>query len=190
MILKTSLKKTAPKMDATIRSVIFTGQKKKQAGATLMEIIAYLAIAGVVVVGAVALFGSASASERATAMQRDISALQAATRSLYAGQGGYGAGSINQVLVSAKKIPSTLNVTGTNKINHRDNGEFTITGANQTFTIAVTKVAKEICIPLLTNASGWGKVKVGTAADITAFPITPTQAETSCQADNTVTFTD
>lgn len=169
-------------------------QMKKQRGVTLMELIASLSVMAVVVVGAVSLFGSATASERANAMQRDLSALQSATRSLYAGQGSYGTDSINSVLNSSKKIPSTLNVSGTGatlQINHRDNGEFQVKGATDTFTIDITKIKKEICIPLVTNASGWKSVKVGSGTEITSFPISPATAETNCSADEqTITFTD
>lgn len=171
-------------------------QLKKQAGITLMEVIAGLLIIGLVVSGALSLFGNADSSQKSNQMTSDLNALNAATKSLYAGQGGYGTVNLNSVLKTAKRIPSTMSVDAATPpvITHSMNGTVTVTGATATFTIAITNIPTDVCINLLSNAAtGWTSVKVGSAAAITTFPIPPATAAsaTNCAASNanTITFT-
>lgn len=64
-------------------------QSRRDAGVTLMEIIAALAIISVIVVGALALYQSAKSSEEATRLIADAMAIQTAVRSVYMGETGY-----------------------------------------------------------------------------------------------------
>lgn len=167
---------------------------KNQRGVTLMELIAGLAVMAVVVVGAVALYGSATSSEKSTTMQRDLGALQAAARQIFNGQGTYGTAGTNigSPLVTAKKVPSTLGISGTGastKFVHRDNGDITIASTGGSFTMTVTQISSGLCIPLMTNAAGWASVQAGTATARTSFPISPTDAETDCKTGTTMVFT-
>lgn len=167
---------------------------KNQRGVTLMELIAGLAVMAVVVVGAVALYGSATSSEKSTTMQRDLGALQAAARQIFNGQGTYGppGTNIGSPLVTANKIPSTLAVSGsgaTTKFVHRDNGDITIASTGNSFSMTVTTVSADLCVPLMTNAAGWTSVKAGSADARTSFPISPTNAETDCKTGTTMVFT-
>lgn len=165
---------------------------KKQRGVTLMELIAGLAVMSVIVVGAVSLYSSATSSESSTSLQRDIGALQAATRQIFNGQGTYGAARLNSILDTANKVPSTLAVSGTGATmvyKTRANGDVTVTGVNNTFTIAVTNVSADLCVPLLTNAAGWTTVRVTGGTAQTVFPISPTTAQTECTKGTVITFT-
>ncbi len=171
-------------------------QLKKQKGITLMEIIGSLLIIGLVVSGALSLFGSADSSQKSNQMTSDLTALRSAVKGLYASQGGYGSVNINGTLKNAKRIPSTMTVDSATPpvITHPMNGTVTVTGATSSYTIAVTNIPTDVCVQLLTNSSsGWTSVKVGAAAAITAFPIDPTTAAsgTNCAASNanTLTFT-
>lgn len=165
---------------------------KKQRGVTLMELIAGLAVMSVIVVGAVSLYSSATSSESSTSLQRDIGALQAATRQIFNGQGTYGAVRLNSILNTANKVPSTLAVSGTGAtmvFKTRANGDVTVNGVNSTFTIALTNVAPELCVPLMTNAAGWTSVQVTGGIAQTAFPIPPATAQTECTKGSVMTFT-
>lgn len=64
---------------------------KKQAGITLMEVIGSLLVIGLVVSGALSLFGSADSSQKGNQMLADINAIRSAVKGMYSGQGGYGA---------------------------------------------------------------------------------------------------
>lgn len=168
--------------------------KRKQAGMTLMELIAALAVVAVVVVGALALYGSASSSESSTSLSRDLHAMQAAAKQLYQGQGNYGANgtNLNDILVTAKKIPTTISVdasTTPDKLTHKANGEVNIVSTGSSFTITLTNIPVDVCMPLMTSASGWASVKAGTAAAKTAFPISPATAQADCATGTDMVFT-
>lgn len=163
-----------------------------QRGVTLMELIAGLAVMSVIVVGAVSLYSSATSSEQSTSLQRDIGALQAATRQIFNGQGTYGTVRLNDLLKTANKVPSTLAVSGTGAsmvYKTRSNGDVTITGNGGTFNIEITNVAADLCVPLLTNAAGWSSILVAGGTAQTTFPITPAAAQTECGKGTKLTFT-
>lgn len=170
---------------------------KKQAGISLMEVIASLLIIGLVVAGALALFGSADASQKTNQIQADVASIRSAVKGIFAGQGGYGTTNLNNVLQTANKLPSDLSVdtsTTPYTITHSMSGTIAVVGATTAYTITLTNIPTDVCVGLLTNAgNGWSSIKVGGAAALTTFPITPAIASsaTNCAASatNTVVFT-
>ncbi|WP_341744705.1 type 4 pilus major pilin [Azonexus hydrophilus] len=168
-------------------------QLKRQCGITLMEIISGLLIMGLVVAGAVSLFGSASSSQNSNQMLQDLTAARSAVQGLFRGQGGYGA-STNLVptLNTAKKLPTSWNYNGTTLANPMG-GTVTIasTAAGTSVDYTITNIPTDVCVALLTqSAVGWNSVQVGTAAAITSFPISPATASnaTNCAAASTNTI--
>ena len=164
-----------------------------EAGVTLMELIAALTVMAVIVVGALALYTSASSSQSSTQLIQDVTSIRSAVKSMWQGQGTYGTSVINDTLVAAKRIPTTIKVdtaTTPNTLTHVLNGTITVTGATSTFTVAMTNITPDVCIPLLTTAQGWVSVQVASGTAITAFPIAPATAATSCGTTAaTITFT-
>lgn len=168
--------------------------KSRQAGVTLMELIAALAVMAVVVVGAIALYTSASSSERATTMGRDLLAVQAATKTIYSGQGTYGASgtNLNGVLVTAKKIPTTIKVdaaTTPPTLTHQSNGTVNVASTGTSFSVTMTSITEDLCVQMMSGASGWASVKAGTATARTSFPIAPADAAADCATGTTMVFT-
>jgi type II secretory pathway pseudopilin PulG len=166
---------------------------KRQTGISLMEVISSLLIMGLVVAGALALFGNADSSQKTNQMQADVTALRAAIKGLYTGQGGYGAAELNTTLKAANKIPSDLSVDASTPpvITHTMNGTVALMGATTAFTITLTSIPTDVCVGLLTNMSGsWTSAKVGAAAAISTFPIPPATAAsaTNCSAATTNTI--
>lgn len=162
---------------------------KHQAGMTLMELITALAIIAAVVVGALSLFGSANSSQNSTQMLKDLTAIRSAVQSLYMGQGGYGTASLNQTLITANKIPSTMTVSGST-INTALGGTLTVTGNTSNFTMVITNLGADVCTSILTNSStGWSSVKVNTSPVITTFPVSPAVATAAAQCGGTAPFT-
>lgn len=163
---------------------------KRQAGLTLIELIASLAVLALVIGGALALYSSASSSQGSTQMTQELNAIRAATKSLYYGQGGYGTVNLNQVLVSGNKVPSTIIVAaGTPPtLTNSQNGTVSVVGATSNFNITVTNVPTDICTSVLSSTGGWTSVKVGAAAAVTTFPISPGTAATQCAAAATQTI--
>lgn len=163
---------------------------KKETGVTLIELIIGLTIIGLVIAGALSLFGSASASQQANQTTTELSALRSAMKSLFYTSGGYGTANVNNVLVTANKVPSTLTVdtsTTPNTITNAFNGTINIVGATTTFTATVTNFKSDVCTSVMTSANGWTTVKAGSSAARTV-PITPVQAATDCGAAATQTL--
>jgi type II secretory pathway pseudopilin PulG len=160
-----------------------------EAGISLIEIIAALSIIAAIVVGSLALFGAASSSQASNQLVQDTLAVQTAVKQLWQGQGNYGAASLNGTLVSAKRLPTTIKVVGAN-LTHVLNGAVNITGANAQFTIALGNIPQDVCVSLLSSASGWASIQGTAGGAITTFPISPVTATGSCgAAAGTVTFT-
>jgi len=162
----------------------------RQAGFSLIEIIVVLAIGALIVAGALSLYSSASSSQSSSQLYSDLSAIRASVKTLYSTQGGYGTASLNSILINAKKVPTTMSVSGTT-INHALNGTVTVTGATGNFTMTVTEIPTDVCIGLLSAASVFTSIQVGTNSARTSFPISPTNASSDCSAATiqTIIFT-
>lgn len=161
-----------------------------QKGMTLMEVIASLGVLAVVVIGALALYNSADSSQKSNQMQVDFTSLRSAMKTLYSGQGSYGTSNVNDVLVTAKKVPATMTVDTTttpDTINHSLNGTVNIAGATSTFTLTATNIPSDVCTNLMTAGGGWVSVKAGSASARTP-PIDPGTASTDCGAAATLTM--
>ena len=167
---------------------------KNQAGATLLELIAALSVLAIIVVGALALYSSASSSQASTQISQDVTAIRAGLKQLWNGQGTYGTAgtNLNDTLVAAKRIPTTIRVDATttpDTLTHQLDGTVTIASTGVGFTITLTNIPEDVCIPLMTSAQGWTSVKAGTATAITSFPIAPASAVTACATGTTLVFT-
>lgn len=160
----------------------------RQRGASLLEGIAYLGIAAIVILGAVSLLTGAFSSAQSNRTSEEVTAIRTAVRKLYMGQ-SYGSGSLNEALVAAGAVPGTI-VHGTGStLTTGWGGAVTVEGADTNFTITYTATPKDICMNALTTANGWSSVKVG-ESDHTTFPITPGDATTACSTDaNEMVFT-
>ncbi len=166
---------------------------KKQAGVTLMELIAGLSVMAVVVVGALALYQSATASQQTTQLTQDLAAIRASVKQMWQGQGSFGANgtNLNSVLVTAKRIPTTIRVDSSTTpptLTHAANGTVNLVSSVTSFDVTLTNIGEELCIPLLTGAQGWVSVTVGGGTAVTSFPVAPAVAATSCAAGSTVVF--
>lgn len=166
----------------------------RQQGASLLEGIAYLGIAAIVVLGAVSLLTSAFSGAQTNRAIEEVISIRTAVKKLYMGQSsGYGTGSLNANLITAKVLPTSLpSNSGTGAITNAWNGAVTITGANANFTIDYANVPPEVCVNMLVASSGWESVDTGASAPILAanFPITPAAAATACgNAATNVTWT-
>lgn len=164
---------------------------KKQAGLTLVEVIVGLVIFALIVGGALSLYNSANSSQSSTQLSRDIQALRVAVKSVYGiGQGSFGTTNMNNVLVTANKVPATMNVdtsTTPNTITHALNGTVNIVGATTTFTITTTNISSDVCTTLMSTGQGWTSIKAGSAAARTP-PVAPATAAADCGAAATATM--
>ncbi|MGG1948374.1 type 4 pilus major pilin [Trinickia sp. NRRL B-1857] len=161
----------------------YSKTRRLQKGASLLEGIAYLGIAAIVVIGAIALLNTAFSSSNANDVNSQLSAIQTATRKLFmTTQGSYGTTDITQTLITAKAFPQTLSV-GASTVRAPWNGGVKVSGAasGQQFTITYTSLPADLCVNAMTATSnGW--VSVTGPADKAAHtpPISPADAQTSC----------
>lgn len=170
-------------------------------GASLLEGIAYLGIAAIVILGAVSLLTSAFGSAQANQTAQEIVSIRTAVKRLYMGQASsYGTVDITDKLIAAKAFPTTLSpITSgsTVTINNAWNGSVTVKGSDggATFTITYKGVPQDVCISIVSGATGWTKISQGSGSlnPITAFPATPSAASTTCSVTdstgNEINFT-
>ncbi|MDB5773100.1 MAG: pilus assembly protein [Burkholderia sp.] len=165
-----------------------------QRGASLLEGIAYLGIAAIVVLGAVSLLTGALGSAKSNQTTEELVALRTTVKKLYVGQ-PYPNGSLVPTLVTAKAIPSTLvpNAAG-DAITNTWGGAVTITGsaAGTTFTVTYAAVPQDVCVGAISGMTGWTSISQGSTS-ISTFPITAANATSICSVTaatgNSVTFT-
>lgn len=163
-----------------------------QRGASLLEGLAYLGVAAVVILGAVSLLNSALNGAQSNRSVEELTALRTGVKKLYGGQGYTG---ISEDSVwDAGLIPGTLKPTTTGTTTALTNswgGAVTITSAAASeFSISYASVPKDACVSMISGATGWTKIKVGSAADITTFPVTAADAISKCAgATNSVVLT-
>ncbi|UOD29654.1 pilus assembly protein [Massilia violaceinigra] len=165
---------------------------RRQCGASLLEAIAYLGIAAIVILGAVSLLTGAFSSAQSNQAGEEVTAIRTAVRKLYMGQ-GYGTVAINETLKKAGAFPGTLAVAADGTATNVWGGNVVVTGATGTFTIAYPGLPQDVCVATLVAASGWQKISAPGAAAITTFPVTPAAAATACSVTaaggNALTFT-
>jgi prepilin-type N-terminal cleavage/methylation domain-containing protein len=156
----------------------------KQAGMTLMEILAALAIIASVLVGALSLFGSASTSQGVTQLNKDIVSVRTAIQQMSLSVNNYGTASLNSALIASKKVPQTFTVSGTTLTLPNGNGTLTVTGLTATtFNIVLAAIPSDTCLGVINGATaGWVSVAAsgGTALAATAPPISLANAATAC----------
>lgn len=167
---------------------------RRQRGASLLEGIAYLGIAAIVVLGAVSLLTNAFGNAQTNRVVEELTSIRTTIKKLHMGQAaGYGAGDITEDLIAARVFPATLSINGTT-VRNGWNGTVTVTGATSTFTVTYSGVPQTDCINLLSGATGWTEVvqSSGTSTTIADFPVTLADATAACNVTaaggNTLNF--
>lgn len=161
----------------------------RQAGASLLEAIAFLGVAATIIVGAVALLSTAFSSARSNRSHEEVMAISTGVKRLYMSQAGsYGAVDMTAALANAKIFPTTLAVSDTGTVLNAWNGAVTVAGATTTFTISYAAIPQEVCVELVADSAQWIGVAVN-GTDV-PMPITVAAASTACNAAaNTVVWT-
>jgi X-X-X-Leu-X-X-Gly heptad repeat protein len=150
-----------------------------QRGASLLEAIAYLGIAAIVVIGAVALLNGAFSSAGTNELAEQVNAIQTGVKKLYMGQANGYTGVTNSVLESAGVFPSTIPVASDGTATNTWGGDVTVASAAVgTFTIEYKNVPTSVCINAVTAGGSWNSVSVNAAA--LTPPVSPTAAQTNC----------
>jgi hypothetical protein len=164
----------------------------RQHGTSLLEGIAYLGIAAIVILGAVSLLTSAFSGADTNRTISEVTSIRTAVKKLYMGQSAsYGTSTLNADLAASKVFPTTVTVnTSTGAATNTWNGAITVTGASSQFLIGYTSVPQDVCINVVSGSSGWAAVQINGGTSRTVFPVTPAQASNDCsQSSNTIVWT-
>jgi type II secretory pathway pseudopilin PulG len=162
----------------------------RQRGASLLEAIAYLGVAALVVLAAVSLLQNAFGSARSNQTTEEITGLRTNVRKMYAGQ-SYDDTAMLANLITAKAIPGTLTV-GNGAITNTWGGAVTVAKVDAaSFAITYTLVPQDVCMNVVSGATGWSRIAGAADANpIAAFPAPAASAAALCNAaSNTVVFT-
>jgi type II secretory pathway pseudopilin PulG len=162
----------------------------RQRGASLLEAIAYLGVAALVVLAAVSLLQNAFGSARSNQTTEEITGLRTNVRKMYAGQ-SYDDATMLANMVTAKAIPGTLTVDANNAIKNTWGGAVTIAKVDAgTFKITYASVPQDVCMNIVSGATGWTQIDDGAGNNpITVFPAAAASAAKLCAAaTNTVAF--
>ena len=175
-------------MKRPIMNPIPRATPSRQAGASLLEAIAFLGVAATIIVGAVALLSTAFSSARSNRSHEEVMAISTGVKRLFMSQAGsYGTAVLTEALANAKIFPSTLAVNGDTVLNAW-NGAVVVTGVTSTFTISYAAVPQDVCVELVADSAQW----IGVAVNGTTLtpPILVAAASGACNlAANTIVWT-
>ena len=172
--------------------------QRRQKGATLLEALAFLGIAAIVIVGAIAMFRSAQSND----MVQQLSGLRGNIKTLFSSQAQYGPASgaagnnaLGETMINAKALPDTLRVTGTapaRVINNAWSGVVQVDGNTSDFWIRYTNVPQEVCVKVAPQTgAAWVGLTINAntevLTDTAVFPVAT--ATTQCNAGNPNTMT-
>ena len=161
----------------------------QQRGASLLESIAFLGIAAVVILGAVSLLLGSFSGANTNRSHQEVSSIRTGVKKLFMGQSAsYGTSSLNATLVAAKVFPTTLAVDSSGNVLNAWNGAVSVDGATANFTISYAAVPKDVCINLATVNGDWLALEINNAS--LTLPVAPASAEAACNASaNTLVWT-
>ena len=164
--------------------------KRFSRGTSLLEAIAYLGVASIIVAGAVALLSTAFSSSRSLRAQQEITAIGTGVKRLFMSQAGaYGNGSLNVQLARSKIFPATLAVAG-DQITNAWDGAVQVTGHGATFDLSYGGVPQDACIELAAMPGQWLGVSVN-GGEAAAAPVGVAQAAAMCDqmSSNAIVWT-
>jgi type II secretory pathway pseudopilin PulG len=170
------------------------GSRAHSRGVTLLEVIAYLGVAGMIIVGSVSMLTKAFSSSEVATAQQQIEAIHTSVKKLFGASATYGTADMTTNLVQAQALPTTLRIGGTATaptVQNKWGGGVTVTGANNQFTLQYASVPRDACIEIITSLpiNHWASATVGSNV-ATTFPIPLGTAATSCTAGtNTIALT-
>lgn len=165
------------------------GSRRAQRGATLLEAVAYLGIAAIIIIGAITLFKGALGSASSNQTAEQVTAIQTGIKKLYMGQTNGYTNLTTTVAISAGVIPTTLVIDTTkNTVTDPWGGSVLVssTGAG-TFTIEFDAVPADVCINAVSAGGTWTGVSIGGKAE--GLPVTPDAAQKDCAASTKIVWT-
>ncbi|MDH0794619.1 type 4 pilus major pilin [Stenotrophomonas maltophilia] len=172
------------------RGSLLIGASRQQ-GATVLEIMAWMAIAALIIGGAIAGIASGWSSYKENKEGDHVTALIANTKKLQS-VSGYGASGTNLVpsLIATNGVPGDMTVSG-NTLTNRYGGTITVVSTGLGYTVTSPGLPANACIAVAKSVSSAGgvttKINSGSASTTPVDTVTATAACTS--ATNSLAFT-
>lgn len=164
-------------------------KKASQAGMTLIEILVVIAIGTLIIVGGLALFGTASEKQRVSNEVRNLGTIISGINSLYSGSADYN-GLSGAVIVQSGAIPSTMFVgSGASAELVSPWGDITIApdaaNSNRSYTVTYEDVPAEACVGVIA-----GTLNSFEEITVDGTPVTNAGlAASTCADGSLITFT-
>lgn len=139
--------------------------KRKQAGLTLVEALAFLAIFGVVAGGAVAMFGSTSDSAKVNQVATEVNSIKTAVKARALAGTAFTAIHMESLKAGGALSTNIGAITGTGATSygeHADGTRFVVAGAATNFTITVSQLSTENCASLILALANSGRTNTPT----------------------------
>lgn len=144
---------------------------RRQLGMTLIELIAALGVAAVVIVGALSLYQSADASQKSNELLSGITSVRGAIRQLF---GGNYSGELLLAVANSNKLPSSWIPTGSAGAYTAVNNVFgtvTVTATTATtMTMVLNRIPSSVCSSVATAVQGWDSISIGTTV-VATYPL-------------------
>lgn len=169
---------------------------RKQTGATLLEAIAFLGIAAMVTLGAVALLSTAFSNADTEKASNELMGLRVAAKKTFANSGGYGANGDNLLITlsQTRSIPGSLAQAnpGTPNVTVRNGwgGAVTMVATQNgaAFDISYSNVPRESCATLISGSGQNTWLSITLNGAVQQLPVTPANAATTCTDTNQIVF--
>ncbi len=119
---------------------------KNVKGFSLLELLLVVAVGAVLLLAGLAVYRNVTNNTNVNEATRLLNIIKQETQRLYQGEGEYGSGSLNSILINAEVIPaSSLNGS---EIRHAFNATVTVTGTDDTFTVLFNDVPQSACLSM------------------------------------------
>lgn len=163
---------------------------RKRRGLTLIEAAMVLTILALVVAGVMLFYQNASTSQKISAASGQISAVQQAVRSAYAGRPNY-TGLANADI--ANQLPTSM-VNGASDLRNAFGGQIVVAANNgggssgSAFTISFAGLPSEACLRLSAVDMGRAALGISVNGDTGTPPMAPAAAQDACGTGNNSTI--
>lgn len=159
--------------------------RSRQSGLSLMEIGLVFLVIAIVVIGIVSIYRNANSSAQISTERQNLQAVATATKEMYGTSLDYGTSDITAALVTNRAVPQPM-IVGT-ALRNGWNGNVTVTGNSDTFTIQETNVPRKECATLSQTALEPVAVRINGAAQ--TIPLVAAAAVSACNgATNTIAW--
>lgn len=159
--------------------------QNRQRGATLAEIVLYLAVAAIILLAVFSLFSNAFSGSKSQAEMTQLQGVVSAVNSIWGSQRDYGNDNLVPGLISAKAAPTAMVVVGNNtSLRNAWGGEVSIRGNGEMFSVAEVKVPRRACAEMAQVNIGAYQFSINNVA--MSSPASATNAVTNCNTDENV----